>query len=115
MENASLEKGTIEILHNSKPELTDPQFTELLMKRIAEERNGRIHVQFWLNYSLIAAAISLIIFLIVRAFINNPPVIFENHDRAIAGADLTGYGFFIAPLVALFLIKKLFDLRLNRP
>ena len=115
MENGYLEKGTSEILHNSQPELSDPQFTELLMKKIIAERNGKIRLQFWLNYSLVAMSISLLIFLLVRAFITNPPVFVENQDRVVAGQGLTGYGFFIFPLLALLLFKKLLDMRPGRP
>jgi len=114
MENGSLEKGTIGILRNSQPELSNPQFNELLMKRIADERNRKIKIRFWLNYVLMAASISGIIFLIVRAFVLNPPVNIENNDQAIAGPGLAGYGFFIVPLIVLVLFKKLLDTRASR-
>ena len=114
MENGSWEKGTIEILRNSQAELSNPQFNELLMKRIADERNRALKTKFWLNYSLIATSISLIIFLIVRAFIIDPPVNIENYDQAIAGPGLSGYGFFILPLIVLIGFKKLFEARISR-
>jgi len=112
MENSFPEKGTIEILHNSKPELSDPQFTELLMKRIADERNKKIKIQFWLNYGLAAMAISLIIFFIGRSIILDLPVVNGGHDGLdVGGSFFSDYWYFFLPLIGLVILKKLVNSR----
>jgi hypothetical protein len=113
MENAFPEKGTIEILRNSEPEFSSPDFNEQLMKRIVDERNWRIRMKFWLNYSIIAIAISVIIFLIIRALLIAPPFINETPHPPIGGSGFGDYGFFVLPLVALYFLKKLFDRRIK--
>ena len=113
MENTFPEKGTIEILRSSQPEFSDPRFNELLMKRIVDERNRKIRVGFWINYSLISISIGLIIFLVGRAFLTDPPVALENYDQAVgpAGYRFADYGYFVIPLVILVAFKKVFDAR----
>lgn len=116
MENAFREKGTMEILQSSQVVLSDPQFNELLMKRITAERNRKIKIRFWINYSLIAISIGLIIFLVGRIFVIDPPIIIKNHNQAIGGPGgslIADYGYFVLPLVILILAKKLFDARLR--
>jgi len=117
MENAFPEKGTMDILRCSQPELSDPMFNETLMKKIVEERNKKIKTRLWINYCLITASVCLIIFLIGRTFLIAPPIVVEDNDQAVVGSVrsmIADYGYLILPLFVLVAFKKLLDYSAKR-
>jgi hypothetical protein len=114
MEDHQIQKGTSEILRNSRLELNDPGFTDLLMKRIERERDRKIRLQLRLSYSLITAAIGLLVFLLVWSI--NPDgfrVIIETINNPDSSALVTESGYFILPLLILLVFKKFLDSRIK--
>ncbi len=89
-----------------------------MLDNLSKARNQKIKFQLRLNYSLIFLSIGLIIFLLIRSVILNPPVVTANPGNIYTpglngngSAGFADYGYFILPLIILLVFKKLIDAR----
>lgn len=122
MKNENYSKGTKEIMSASRLELANPDFSGLLMNKIALERNRKIKFEFYLSFFLRLATIGVIVFLVALAlnisFFNFTQKLNAVIDSAARTAENAGpwirdRAYFILPLIVLLILKNLVGSRLK--
>jgi len=108
MDMESKDKLTKDILANSKLELTNPDFNNLLMNRIRNERRKQVLVHNIVLYSLIFMSIDAIIFALLKLMNIRITDITIKINSFSHGTSNTKYFLFIYLLAIAFLAIKVF-------
>ena len=122
MENTNLDKITSNIMANSSLEITNPDFSKIIMTKIIQKEKQRPVVRYILFCSLFIIVACVVIILLLKPGQSAGLVLPSQFDIFSSSIiiNIRGAGnwimkdlYFILPVVVLLLFKKLIDSKLK--